>query len=1066
MSLASSTRQAARGAVAWMANNAVAANLLMFVLFFGGFMGMSRVKVEVFPDFQLDAVTVAVPYPGASPDEVEQGIILAVEEAVRGLDGVKRVTSTAAEGVAGITVEMFLDANPDRVLSDVKTEIDAITSFPEDAEEATVSLLNVRREVISLILSGDVDRQTLHQLGEKARAGLLSDEEITQVEISGLPPLEVSIEVPRENLEAYDITLDDVAQQIRAASLELPSGGIDTAGGEILVRLSDRRRTGAEFADIVLRSTQTGAGVRLGDIATITDGFAETDQSAFFNGKPAVQVTAYRVGAETPNSVASAVKDYATILDGQLPETVTVSVWKDDSEILADRIQLLVDNARVGLLLVFVLLALFLEIRLAFWVSLGIPICFIGSFIFLPGMGVSINMVSLFAFIITLGLVVDDAIVVGENTYARREQGMDWLNAAIVGAREMTVPVTFAILTTIAAFAPLTMVPGFSGKIFGIIPSVVIAVLALSLIESFFILPAHLAHTKDTPPGLIRRLAAIPQKRISAWLERFTENRYRPFMERAVANRYLAVAIATAMFFLSVGSVASGLVPFNFFPMLEGDTVQVTARLPYGAPIASTDAVRLEIEEALERTIRELGVEQDVEGIYATVGQIPSEGGPGGSTGNVGSHLLAVTAQLVGAEDRTLSSAEFGAVWSDQIPNLPGVDAINVSSAAGPGAGAAVDVQLSHADVRVLAAASEEVEQNLRSYETLSDVTNGYSAGKDQIDFSVRPQGRNLGLTGNDIARQVRSAFYGTEALREQRGRNELKVMVRLPREQRSSEYDLEQLRVRTPTGGFVPLQYVADFERSRAPTTISRKEGRRTINVSAELAAGVVSPTETIGSLEANVFPGLREKYPGLSLELAGAQQEQSETFSSLGSNYLLALFAIFALLAIPLKSYTQPLIIMSAIPFGFIGAVAGHWFMGFELSIISMMGIVALTGVVVNDSLVLIDAANKARAEGLSAYDAIVYAGTRRLRPILLTSLTTFLGLAPMIVETSFQARFLIPMAISLGFGVLFATVIILIIVPALYLIREDIAGLMGGADNPERSDLERTMAPVPGK
>ncbi|MFT4975114.1 MAG: multidrug efflux pump subunit AcrB [Myxococcota bacterium] len=1052
------------GPIGWMARNSVAANLFMFVLLFGGLMGLSRVKVEVFPAFELDAVTVAVPYPGASPEEVEQGIVLAVEEAVRGLDGVKRVTSTAAEGAAGITIEMLLDANQDRVLSDIKTEVDAITSFPEDAEEPTVSLLSTRREVISLIISGDVDPRTLHQLSEKARAELLASPEITQVETSGLPALEVSIAVPRETLESYNLTLDDIAAQIRAASLELPSGGIDTAGGEVLVRLSDRRLTGAEFEDIVLRSTSTGARLRLGDIATITDGFAETDQAAYFNGRPAVQVTAYRVGAETPNSVATAVKAYAEVLRAELPPTVAIDVWNDDSELLAGRIKLLVDNAWLGLILVFCLLALFLEIRLAFWVSLGIPICFIGSFLLLPSMGVSINMVSLFAFIITLGLVVDDAIVVGENAYARREQGMDWLTASITGTREMIVPVTFAILTTIAAFAPLTMVPGFSGKIFGIIPKVVIAVLVLSLLESFFILPAHLGHTKDKAPGMLRRAFAKPQGVVSAWLERFTEHRYRPFMERTVANRYLAVAIASAMFFLSVGAVASGVVPFNFFPKLEGDIVQVSARLPYGAPIQKTDAVRTEVEAALQRAIEELNASSSVEGIYATVGQLPGAGGPGGGAATTGSHLLAVTVQLVGSEDREMSSAAFAETWAAQIPALPGVDAINVTSSTGPGAGAAVDVQLSHPDVSVLAAASGEIEQNLRSYETLTDVTNGYSAGKDQIDFRVRTQGRNLGLTGNDIARQVRASFYGTEALREQRGRNEMKVMVRLPRSQRESEYDFEQLRVRTPTGGYVPLSYVADFERNQAPTAINREEGRRTINVSAELAAGVVSPSETVASLNKDVFPQLREKYPGLSLDLVGSQREQTETFSSLGSNYLLALFAIFALLAIPLKSYTQPLIIMSAIPFGFIGAVAGHFLMTFELSIISMMGIVALTGVVVNDSLVLIDAANKKRAEGASAYEAIVYAGTRRLRPILLTSMTTFLGLAPMIVETSVQARFLIPMAISLGFGVLFSTFIILLIVPSLYMILEDIIGLFGISSRPA---AERThMAPAPGK
>ncbi|MEL6346301.1 MAG: efflux RND transporter permease subunit [Myxococcota bacterium] len=1051
-----------KGPIAWMADNSVAANLLMFVLFVGGAMGLSQVKIEVFPEFTLDAVSIGVPYPGASPEEVEQGIVLALEEAVRGLDGVKRVTSTSTEGAGAVTVELLLDADPDRVLSDVKSEVDAITSFPEDAEEATVSLVSGRQEVISLIISGDVDQMTLYELSEKARAEMLASPEITQVETSGLPPLEVSIAITRETLEKYNLTLDEVAGQIRAASLELPGGGIDTAGGEILLRLSDRARSAPEFADIILRSTASGGKLRLGDIATITDGFEETDQAAYFGGKPAVQVTAYRIGNETPNSVAAAVKEYKKQFESELPSTITVDTWKDDSELLEGRIQLLLDNAWIGLILVFGILALFLEIRLAFWVALGIPICFVGAFLLLPVMGVSVNMISLFAFIVTLGLVVDDAIVVGENTYARHEQGMGWLQAAVEGSKEMAVPVTFAILTTVAAFSPLLLVPGFSGKLFGIIPKVVIAVLLLSLVESFFILPAHLAHTKDSKPGFLRRVMEGPRQWVSGQLVRFTKGAYEPVLRRVVRNRYLAIAAAIAVFLMSIGTLASGIVPFNFFPKLEGDNVTVTVRLPYGAPVERTEAVREIVEDALAEVMDNLEEEDIVEGIYTTVGQLQLAGPPGSSQSQAGSHLMSIGVQLVEGGERDLKSADFAARWSAAIPQIPGVDSIQITSATGPGAGAAVDVQLSHPDVDVLARASEDVEQSLRSYETLTDVLNGYSAGKDQIDLHLQAQGRNLGLTGNEVARQVRSAFFGAEALREQRGRSEVKVMVRLPPEQRSSEYDIEQLRIRTPGGGFVPLDYVAETERGQAPTQIKREEGRRVVNVSAELAPGVVSPSETIKGLEETVFPALREKYPRLTVELVGSQREQGETFASLAQNTLFAMFAIFALLAVPFRSYTQPLIIMSAIPFGIVGAIGGHMLMGFELSIISIMGIVALTGVVVNDSLVLIDAANNARARGMSAYKAIMYAGSRRLRPILLTSLTTFLGLAPMIAETSVQARFLIPMAISLGFGVLFATIVILLLVPALYMILEDVVGLFGMKTR--RIDLVKAPTPTP--
>ncbi|MDG1484650.1 MAG: efflux RND transporter permease subunit [Myxococcota bacterium] len=1039
-----------KGPIAWMAQNPVASNLLMMVLLLGGLIGLLRIKAEVFPAFELDMVTVSVAYPGASPEEVEQGIVLVVEEEVRGLDGVKRVNATAAEGIGAVTIELLIDADPDRVLADVKTAVDGITSFPEDAEKSQVSLVSVAPQVITMIISGDVSRATLHSLAEKARADLLSDPEITQVTTSGLPSLEIAIEISRETLESYGMTLDEVATQIRLASLDLPGGGIDTEGGEILVRVADRARSGREFGDIVLRSTATGARVRLADIATITDGFSETDQAAFFNGKPAVQVIAYRVGDETPTSVATAVKDYAAVFAPTLPDTVAVDLWNDDSQMLEGRIALLLDNARVGILLVVAILALFLDIRLAFWVSLGIPICFLGAFLILPSAGVSVNMVSLFAFIITLGLVVDDAIVVGENTFARREQGLSWSESAVAGSREMSVPVTFAILTTVAAFAPLTMVPGFMGKIFGIIPTVVVVILMLSLIESFFVLPAHLAHTSSRPPGAIRRFFDRPRLWVTGKLEIFNRTRYQPLLEAVLRQRYISLSIAGALFIISVGMVASGTVPFSFFPKLEGNNVQVNARLTYGAPIEQTDMVRQEVESALARAIERMP-EGMVIGQYTTVGETLAGGGPGGGSVTSGSHLMSVSVELTPSEERELSSADFGAAWSAELPVLPGVEALSVVSSSGPGAGAAVDVQLSHSDIDMLAAASAEIASTLRSYDTLKDVVNEYSAGKEQLDFSVNDQGRNLGLTGNDIARQIRGAFFGAEALREQRGRNEIKVMVRLPHEQRRSEYDIEQLKVRTPAGGFVPLDYVADLSRGQAPTTINREEGRRIVNISAELAPGVVSSQKTVTGLREGIFPALLKKYPGLGVELVGEQREQQESLSSLGSNYFFALFAIYALLAIPFKSYTQPLVIMSAIPFGFIGAIAGHLIMGFELSIISMMGIVALTGVVVNDSLVLIDAANRARAEGQSAWDAIIHGGTRRLRPILLTSMTTFLGLAPMILETSVQARFLIPMAISLGFGVLFATVIILLLVPALYLVLEDatllVARLRGG-------------------
>ncbi len=1042
-----------RGAIAWMARNPVAANLLMVMVLAGGVIGLTQVKQEVFPEFELDMVQVRVVYPGASPEEVEQGIVLAVEEAVRGIDGVKRVLSTSSEGVGLVTVELLISADPETVLADAKAAVDRITSFPAEAEKPEVSSLAFQLEVISLIISGDQSPQTLQAVGERARTDLLALDDVTKVEMFGVRPLEVAIEVPREELESHGLTLDEVARQVTAASLELPGGDIDTRGGEVLVRVDDRRVAGHEFGDVVLRSGAGGAAVRLADIATLTDGYAETDQAVYFEGKPAVQVTAYRVGDETPMQVAGAVRGYAETLRAELPANVGLDVWADDSQLLRGRIDLLLDNARIGLFLVVLILALFLNLRLAFWVSLGIPISFLGAFFFMDGFDLSVNMVTLFAFIVTLGLVVDDAIVVGENIHEKRRQGMKGVDAAVAGAKEMVVPVSFAILTSVAAFAPMFFVPGINGKVFSLIPAVVVLVLLFSWLESFLILPAHLAHSSEGGARTrIGRLAERVQGAVARALAWHIARVYRPALEQILRFRYAAIATAVALFIVTLGALIGGVVPFSFFPKLEGDLISASARLPYGSPVERTVAVQHELERSVQATIASMHVREDVRGVFTRLGEGPLQRGPR----DTGGHLVTVEVELVPTEERDFTSAEFSDAWSGEMAELTAVESLIFNASTGPGSGAAVDVRLSHPDTVVLAAASAELTTTLRSYDDLINVNNSHSSGKPQLDFSLRSEAHELGLTSSDVARQLRSAFFGAEALREQRGRNEIKVMARLPDDQRGSEFDLERLRIRTPAGGFVPLSYVADAERGRAPTAIFREDGRRNVNVSAELGAGVKSSRDVLTSLDGDVFPPLRERYPGLEVDLVGEQREQGEVFAALGGGYLLALLAMYGLLAVPFRSYAQPLIIMSAIPFGLVGAVAGHVVMGYELSVISIFGIVALSGVVVNDSLVLIDTVNRRRREGASALDAVMFAGQRRFRPILLTSLTTFFGLAPMIFETSVQARFLIPMAISLGFGILFATFLVLGIVPSLYMALEDVKGLV--------ARLRRSQVPAP--
>ncbi len=1029
----------APGPIAWMAKNSVTANLVMVMVLVAGLLAATSVKQEVFPEFALDLIRVTVPYPGASPPEVEQGIVLAIEENVRGVDGVKHVTASGNEGSGSVVIELLAGADADKALDDVKSAVDRITTFPEDAEKPIVSLLSRRREVISLAIAGEHDLRTLHEIAERARAGLLAKPDVTQVEISGVPPVEVAVEVSRESLEAYGLTLAQVAAEIRAASLELPGGEIETSGGEVLIRLADRRRSVTEFANVILKGTRDGAEVRVGDIAKITDGYADDDKSTYFDGKPSIELTAYRIGDETPKSVSEAVRSYLVELREELPENVFVTVLSDDSERLTERLDLLRRNAQLGLVLVLVSLALFLRLRLAAWVALGIPISFLAALAMMPVVGLSINMITSFAFIVTLGIVVDDAIIVGENTYTKQQQGLAPLDAAIAGAREMATPITFAILTTVVAFGPLFFVPGFIGKIFMLIPSIVCLVLVASLFESFFILPAHLGHSGRKQPRILERIDRGQQK-VAAGLEWIIEHTYRPALNRVLDFRYIALAVGLGLIIVTAGIMASGLVPFSFFPKLEGDRVSASARLPYGASQARAEEVRRLLEESANVAIEKLGGRSKIRGVVTTMGESRGGGGPNPGAPEAGSHVVGIAVNLVPGDDRGYTSKEFSKQWAAATPPIPGLNALAFNHATGPGAGAAVTLQLSHTDTEVLGKASEELTATLREYTALTNVENSYSSGKPRLDFHLLPHARTLGLTGADVARQLRGAFFGAEALREQRGRNEVRVIVRLPESQRSSEYDLEKLRIRTAEGGDVPLAYVARFERSTSPTVITREDGKRVVNVAADLAPGQKSPREVLASIAETVLPDLERRYPGLSAEKVGTQRAQAETFASLGRNYIVALFMIFALLAIPFKSYAQPAIVMSAIPFGIVGAVAGHLLMGFEMSIISMFGIIALSGVVVNDSLVLVDATNKFRARGMEARDAVVAGGARRFRPILLTSLTTFLGLAPMIVETSVQARFLIPMALSLGFGILSATFIILLLVPALYLVLED--------------------------
>ena len=1045
-------------AVKWMTHNHVAANLLMLILIVGGLMMAPKIQQEIFPEVSLDRVSITVVYPGAGPEEVEEGIIIKIEESLTAVDGIKQLRATANEGVGTVIAEVYGGEDVDQVLQDIKSEVDRITTFPEDAEKPVISTMTNRREVISVVVYGAVAERVLRERAEQVRDDLLERANITQVDLSGVRPYEITAEIAEATLQRYDLTLEQVATTIRAASLDLPGGTVKTRGGEILLRTEERRYHGDGYADIIIRANPDGSKLRLGAIATVIDGFADSQTYGRFNGQPAAMVKVFRIGDQKPTEISEQVIAYVEQESARLPESLKLSIWNDTSEIFQSRMKLLQKNALLGLLLVVVILGLFLEIRLAGWVMLGIPISFFGTLLLMPWMGVSINMVSLFAFILALGILVDDAIVVGENIFAQRQLGKPYLQAAIDGALEVAVPVNFAILTTVAAFVPLIFVAGMMGKFIKVIPVIVIVLLLMSLIESLLILPAHLSFGRQRASngGLLARI-----DRVRVWfgtmLDRFVNGPYRRLLQLNINYRYASLAIGIAALLLTLGVVKNGLVKFTFMPEVESDRITVAIHMNRGTPVVQTGRVTEQIQKRGMETIAQFDADLPagkslLRNSYSVVGGSIAGGGPGGGSSQTASHLGTIAMYLVPGEDRDITATQIANAWRKKIGEIPGIDSLTFRSNL-VRLGANIDVQLAHTDFSALENASERIRSTLSAYQGVSDIEDSYARGKREIKLKLKPAARTLGVTESDLGRQVRAAFSGAEALRFQRGRNELKVMVRYPEADRRRLWNFEQIRIRTPGGGQIPLLQAAEVIEGRGFSEINRSDRKRVINVSAAVNSEEANAQEIINALRQQLLPQLVADHPGLSWDMEGEEKERRESLGSMLSGFKLSMIAIFALLAIPFRSYSQPLLIMAAIPFGMIGAVLGHIIMGYNLSLLSMFGLVALSGVVVNDSLLLIDKANRNRRAGMPLYESITTAGMRRFRPILLTSLTTFFGLMPMMLETSMQAKFLIPMAISLGFGILFGTGIILLLIPVLYMILEDIRRLFGFSEQHSR-------------
>jgi VCBS repeat-containing protein len=1024
---------------------------MVFILI-AGFFTLSRLRMEVFPDITIPIINVSVIYPGASPEDIEESICVKVEEQVQGINGLKRITSSSNEGYGSINIEVENGYDIDEVKDEVKSQVDAITSFPEGAEKPTVRSFDGQPEVITIAVHGEVDEVSLLNIAEKIRDEVSELPSITQTRL-GKKPREISIEVSENTLQKYGLSFDYIANRIRSSSMDVPGGAIETYDGEILIRSKGQAYTGGEFGLIPVLSMPDGSTLLLRDIATINDGFQDVEYDIKFNSEPAKLIRVYRTGDQNALDIADEVHEYLEKKNTLMPPGISLTPMKDESVILRGRIELLTDNAYLGLCLVLLVLALFLKPKLAAWVSLGIPISFMGGFWLLPVFDISINMISLFTFILVLGIVVDDAIVVGENIHIFRKRGFKPADAALEGAYQVAKPVIFAVLTTMVTFSPMILVEGAMGKIWRIIPVVTILVLMFSLIESLTILPAHLAHMKDDSDTKDNRFFewwARVQLVIHNGLQTFIKNTYEPILRWSLLHRANTIAIAISIFILTVGVVASGFLRFSFFPPLEADIVIAGVEYPEGTPVSITKNGLDRVEESAYRLKDSLEVLYPNQKIFihmvSTAGDQPiktqSSRGPGNLDANFfGSHLAECVIELAPGEERPLSTKEISKIWRELTGSIPGVKQVTFDSDLFS-TGAPIEIQLSSVNREDLKDVTVILKDNLQTYAGVFDIKDSFSAGKDEIKLKLRPEAQNYGITMSSLARQVRQAFYGDEVQRIQRGRDEVKVFLRYPKSERVSLNNLEQMNVRVGSNVEVPLGQVATMKLSSGYSTITRTDRKRSINITADVDLTEANANEIITKFEKDHIEPLLDNYPSVNYSFEGEQREQRDTLGSLFKNFALALFVVYILLAIPFKSYLQPLIIMSAIPFGFTGAVIGHLIMGMNLAVLSIIGIVALSGVVVNDSLVMVDFINRYRKEDdKTAIEAAIAAGPRRFRPILLTSVTTFVGLFPLLIEKSVQAKFLVPMAVSLAFGVLFATFITLLLVPTSYLVIEDI-------------------------
>ncbi len=1024
--------------------NPVAANMLMILLLGGGLVTSFLIPRELFPEFSVDAISVTVPYPGAtSPADIEQNICLKIERELKGLEGVEEITSESREGAGTVLLKLYTYADVSKVLDEVKSRVDTIDFG--DAEDPVTAELTLRQHVVHVAVAGDAPERTLKEIAQEVRDEINELPEVSQVSLSGVREYEISVEVSEESLRRHQLTLARVAQAIRDSSFDLPAGSVKTPAGETTIRLMGQLYWAEEFKKIPVLSRPDGTVVTLGEIGTVREGFEDVDIGGQFNGKPAVLVSVFKTPDEDTLKITRAVREYVDRKRPRMPEGIVLETWSDYSKLIGDRLSMLIRNGLWGLAFVILVLWLFLGLRLSFWVAMGIPVSLMGTVFVLYLGGMSLNMMSMFALIMALGLIVDDAIIVGENVYARVERGQPPTEAAVEGTRGVVWPVIGAVTTTWLAFSPLMFIPGVMGRFMEILPITVILALAFSLLECLVILPPHLGHSlrrrakATASPGPLRRRAMAVRARLDRAIHWFIDVPFTAAYRALARRRYATVAAAAAVLAVVLAAYATGRLAFVGFPKLDSDTLQARLVLPTGTPIERTGAAARQMSDAarkLNQQYRARLGRDVVQRVYSLLG---AESGFGGGRG---SHVAEVIVELLPAERRgKLRSQELTDAWRANTGEIPEALSLTFGAFRGGPGGKALEVRLLGESADAVKPAAERLKDKLRGYPGVTDVEDDAVPGNMEMRIRLKRKAYPLGIRLRDLT-QFRDAFWGRESLKVQRGRDEVKVMVRYPPHQRRSLGDVEAMRVRTIAGDEVPFDEVADVTMERGYTVLRRVNEKSVVTVSADVDEKTANAEKVLDDLTTGgFFAALEADHPGLKVDLRGQRQQVYESLDALKVLFPVALLGIYTILAAIFKSYTQPAIIMLAIPFGICGAFIGHAILGYDVTLLSLFGIVALTGIVVNDSLVLIDFINRRVRAGAAAPAAAEEGVRRRFRPILLTTATTVAGMAPILAERSFQAQFLKPMVVSIAFGLLFATLLTLLVVPCLYLIGNDL-------------------------